>query len=250
MNDTPSEIEAIAFAKKMRQREASRKHNAKRKRDPAYMERQRQHHRKRQADPEYAERARQRMREWLAKPENAARIVTKRAIASSPERRAVARSKAADPAKREQNKARMAAWRAKEGIKEAERDYNRSPETRSRQREWQAARIKVDPQFRIARTLRARLQGVMNGTATASGVRDLGCSVADLIAYLEAQFEPWMSWTNYGNKAGDWWSVDHIRPLASFDLTDPEQQRTAVHFTNLQPMRHTDNMRKGKAWTP
>ena len=33
-------------------------------------------------------------------------------------------------------------------------------------------------------------------------------------------------------------------PCASFDLTDPEQQRQCFHYTNLQPLWAADNIRK------
>ena len=77
-----------------------------------------------------------------------------------------------------------------------------------------------------------------------SAVRDLGCSIPELIEHLESQFKTGMSWKNYGNKTGQW-SIDHIRPFASFNMSDPEQVKQAVHYTNLQPMWHSDNLKKG-----
>ena len=71
----------------------------------------------------------------------------------------------------------------------------------------------------------------------------LGCSKPDLIAHLAAQFQPGMSWSNYGRGG---WEVDHIRPCASFDLTDPEQQRACFHFTNLRPLWRADNLTRPK----
>jgi len=50
-----------------------------------------------------------------------------------------------------------------------------------------------------------------------------------------------MSWDNYGS----YWHIDHIRPCASFDLTDPEQQKDCFDFTNLQPLEAKENIRKG-----
>ena len=48
-----------------------------------------------------------------------------------------------------------------------------------------------------------------------------------------------MTKENYGE-----WHVDHIKPCASFDLTDPEQQAICFHYTNLQPLWAVDNIKK------
>ena len=45
---------------------------------------------------------------------------------------------------------------------------------------------------------------------------------------------------NYGSV----WSVDHIKPLAAFDLADMAEQKKAFHFTNCQPMRMDENRSK------
>jgi len=68
----------------------------------------------------------------------------------------------------------------------------------------------------------------------------LGCTVEDLRLFLEAEFVEGMSWENYGE-----WHVDHIRPCASFNLEDPEEQKRCFHWTNLQPLWAQDNLRKG-----
>ena len=54
-----------------------------------------------------------------------------------------------------------------------------------------------------------------------------------------------MSWDNRNQ-----WHVDHIKPLCAFDLTDPEEQAAAFHYSNLQPLWALDNMRKGGRWQP
>jgi hypothetical protein len=56
-----------------------------------------------------------------------------------------------------------------------------------------------------------------------------------------------MTWENHGRYG---WHIDHIRPCASFDLADPEQQRKCFHYTNLQPLWASENMRKGDKWEP
>ncbi len=50
-----------------------------------------------------------------------------------------------------------------------------------------------------------------------------------------------MTWDNHGMKG---WHVDHVIPLAAFDLRDEGQRRKAFHYTNLQPLWAHDNLMK------
>lgn len=103
------------------------------------------------------------------------------------------------------------------------------------------ARRKVDPQFRIACNLRTRMAKVLKrGTKSGSAIHDLGCTLNELRVHLEFFWEHGMSWENYGR-----WHIDHVKPLAAFDLTDREQFLQAVHYTNLQPLWAEDNIAKG-----
>lgn len=78
-------------------------------------------------------------------------------------------------------------------------------------------------------------------------VREMsGCSLPDLREHVERLFLPGMSWDNW---AFDGWHLDHVRPLASFDLRDPAQVRAAFHFTNLQPLWAKDNLTKRDVYT-
>jgi len=94
---------------------------------------------------------------------------------------------------------------------------------------------------RLGQNLRVRLvMAIRRGSKAGSAVKDLGCSIPELKLYLEAKFQPGMTWDNYGSG----WHVDHIRPLANYYLTDREVLKQLVHYTNLQPMWAIDNIKK------
>ena len=71
----------------------------------------------------------------------------------------------------------------------------------------------------------------------------IDCTIEALKHWLSYQFAPGMTWDNYGE-----WHIDHVRPCASFDLTDPEQQKQCFHWTNLQPLWAEDNLKKSHKW--
>jgi len=72
----------------------------------------------------------------------------------------------------------------------------------------------------------------------------LGYDALDLRNHIEKQFQPGMSWENYGYSG---WHVDHIIPLASFKYTTPDCQdfKIAWGLSNLQPLWANDNFAKG-----
>jgi hypothetical protein len=101
------------------------------------------------------------------------------------------------------------------------------------------------PNFRIAQSVRNRLRDRLKtfGFSKSSKTSELiGCSWVELRLHIEKQFKPGMTWENYGISG---WHIDHIKPLASFDLSDQKQLSEACHFTNLQPLWAKDNLAKG-----
>lgn len=106
-------------------------------------------------------------------------------------------------------------------------------------------RVASDVEFKLRCNLRSRLRRALKrGSKSGSAVKDLGCSILELKVYLEKLFQPGMTWENHGKGEGKW-NIDHIKPLASFDLTDRQQFLVANHYTNLQPLWEEDNLRKG-----
>lgn len=103
-------------------------------------------------------------------------------------------------------------------------------------------RLKTDPAFHFVACARKRMSNALKGVGAKSArtLDLLGCTGAEAVAHLEKQFKPGMLWTNRSE-----WHVDHRKPLASFDLTNPEQQRRAFHYSNLQPLWASENRHKG-----
>ena len=103
---------------------------------------------------------------------------------------------------------------------------------------------------KLAAQLRTRTRNaIILGQKGGSAVKDLGCSISKLKIHLQLKFyrnprdfHEYMSWDNWSR---DGWHIDHIRPLASFDLSDPTQFKQACHYTNLRPLWARDNLIKG-----
>lgn len=110
------------------------------------------------------------------------------------------------------------------------------------------ARIKRNKtvQSRIYDILRGRLQKLI--TKKRRTFNYLGCDLATFIRYIEGLWQPGMSWETYGayRRGGERrWHIDHIRPCATFDLTDDAECMKAFNWLNCQPMWAVDNMAKG-----
>lgn len=156
-------------------------------------------------------------------------------------------------------KDRLYRQRNREHIKQQRREYKRRnaaqiaakmqqyrkshrPQINARKR----YRLKTDTKFRLAHSLRRRISNAMSGfSKSAPTLKLLGCSLDALRAHLEQQFVDGMSWENRSE-----WHIDHIRPVASFDLQDPAQQRACFHYSNMQPLWARDNLQKGARWSP
>lgn len=109
-------------------------------------------------------------------------------------------------------------------------------------------RNKNDPQYKIMASVRRRVTAALKGrTKGISTQKLMGATIEEVRAHIEAQFRDGMGWENWGRgwHGATEWHLDHVRPLASFDLTDPEQLAQACHYSNLQPLWAKENLKKG-----
>jgi hypothetical protein len=110
----------------------------------------------------------------------------------------------------------------------------------------QTVRYHNDLNFRLRKLLRTRLlQSIRTDQKKGSAVSDLGCSIEEFKRHLESKFYTntrtgeVMSWDNIGE-----WHLDHVLPLASFDLADRDQFLKACYYTNIQPLWKEENLKK------
>lgn len=108
-------------------------------------------------------------------------------------------------------------------------------------------RWRTDAQYKLTTYLRTRLTILLKGNKSDTTETLTGCTFQELRRYIELQWKPGMSWSNWG-RTNDCWQIDHKRPVSSFDLTDPAQQIQCFHYSNLEPLWAVDNRRKSDTY--
>lgn len=146
----------------------------------------------------------------------------------------------------ELNKERTKQWRKKNSVKlkEAARIYydNNRDKIRSSKREYTRNRRNFSPLFKFSENVRKLIgnsfkfsKGQKKGKKTETM---LGCTIPELREHLAKQFKDGMTFENHGQ-----WHIDHRIPLAS--AKTQEEVEKLCHYTNLQPLWASDNIRKG-----
>jgi len=131
--------------------------------------------------------------------------------------------------------------------RERRRKRQRSPEYRKRHREWRRARWRMDDQFRFVKSLRSDIHQALKAAGVKKNFRThevIGCSPTFYREWIESKWEPGWSWENRGKV----WQVDHIRPIASFDMSKFKDVCECFNWLNCQPLSREDNIRKGAMW--
>lgn len=153
-----------------------------------------------------------------------------------------------DPKVIEKRKAkdRKRYWSNPEKFRIENRIRNKKPSCKARTNYLRKEKYKSDLNYKISHRLRTRLRQmivVKNAAKIKSALGLLGCRIDQFKRWIEMNFEPGMTWDNFGNKDGQW-SYDHYIPCNSFDLEDPNQQEICFRWDNIFPMWHIDNIKK------
>jgi len=179
--------------------------------------------------PEIKEKIQERMKEYRALPE--------------------VKKRHAENQKCPKVKEQMKEYRRRPEVKEHRKKYNKqhksNPEVKERINERARERYATDINYKMTSVMRSRFrQVVLNEFKGDSVLVMVGCSDDHLIKWLEFQFDENMDWDNHGS----YWHVDHIKPCASFDFTNVDDQKECFHWTNLQPLFKTDNLIKSNTY--
>jgi hypothetical protein len=120
--------------------------------------------------------------------------------------------------------------------------YLENKRKNSRKRYHNNIQNKLGELLRVRLYTALKVQGIKKNNSTMELV---GCSKEELIQHLESQFKDGMCWQNWSLNG---WHIDHIRPVSSFDLSDPTQIKECFHFSNLQPLWAIENLQKSNSW--
>ena len=107
----------------------------------------------------------------------------------------------------------------------------------------------TDPIYRLKLNMVSAMSKAVKGRRKSTRtMKIIGCTVEELWIHLEscALWKPWMTQENYGKNG---WDVDHIIPIDQWDDKCPLQFALCWDRSNLQPMEHIENIKKGKKIT-
>lgn len=157
----------------------------------------------------------------------------------------------------EQQKEKQRKYRSSDEYKQKRKEYRKLPHIVEYEKQYELKRAKKqerkksrylylknrlenDPFFRLSHNLRNRLRSCIKSKKWKKNnefAQYIGCSREELRSHIEKQFQPGMTWDNYGE-----WEIDHIIPVSSGKTL--EELIKLNHYTNLQPLWWLDNNKK------
>lgn len=172
---------------------------------------------------------------------------------NNPEKIKISRKKYKD---KNREKVRLAARIYFHNNKEKYRVHNKKNRGK-----YKKNRRKKDPAFKLrelfSSVIRAALKRNYGSKKGSSFLKKITYSINELKIHLESQFEPWMTWENWGSYKGKtwddndqstWvWNIDHIIPQSKFPYSsmDDENFKKCWALDNLRPLSAKENYIKG-----
>ena len=125
--------------------------------------------------------------------------------------------------------------------------HRKKDEVREYENNLRRERMK-DPTFKYRANISARISNAMSRNKLykpAETEKLLGATWPEFRKWIDSQLTDGMTPENYGK-----WHLDHVRPCASFDLSDEDQCYVAFNWRNYQPLWSTENISKNDDYEP
>ena len=134
-----------------------------------------------------------------------------------------------DPVKKSETRK---TWYYEKGGDEWVRNYNQEYKPRRNARNKE--RLKTDPIYATKQRVRCRIYECLknSGQTRTNKIKYLGADIDYYNKWLEYQFDENMTRENYG----EYWEIDHIFPIDSFDLTVEDQIYECFDWKNTRPL--------------
>ena len=113
-------------------------------------------------------------------------------------------------------------------------------EVRAYMNEYIKERYRSAVNYRVKAIVSSRMRQTMKNKEWDTTVMYLGCTMEEFREWIEHQFDPNMTWDNMGS----YWTFDHVRPCASFDLQDEMQRHLCFNWSNVRPCESVENIKK------
>lgn len=101
-------------------------------------------------------------------------------------------------------------------------------------------RRQTDSKFRLVSSYRSRISELLKNHNKSSRLVFLDCTKNFFYDWIESQFDDLMNWDNYV----DYWVLDHVIPIAFFNLDNEIHLNNCFRWYNLQPLKKEENSTK------
>lgn len=138
-------------------------------------------------------------------------------------------------------------WRClhSEQLKEYHNVYNNRPDVKERRNKLYREKYSQNINLRISQSISVAIRHSLKGNKNWIHWENIvNYSIEQLKQHLECQFTDDMSWDNYG----DYWEIDHIIPINTFNITSMDDLSFKVCWSlaNLRPLEKIANRSRPK----
>jgi hypothetical protein len=118
---------------------------------------------------------------------------------------------------------------------------------RGRRHNYENGQYAENPQFRIKKSMISRLNNfIKKGIYSTRTEQLIGCSRQVFTDWIYFNLEDGMTFENHGSI----WSFDMVIPFKAFDLTNEDDLRAVMNYSNIKPCIKELNWRKNATILP